>query len=180
MVRAVSRWRGKKEITGGQKAVCRSLPHFLPRVTGSAQCFLRESFVKFTWDIIVYLFIAFDLKTPRCSPFYGLGVLYLSLPTPHPPYTFWIFHWWDLQWPANVMFESAANRARLWAGGAKTRLAAYIPHESRNQLKAYDEIMYHFLQWQILTGQLKSWQHYHLTINLIDKLGPMPPSGRRT
>ena len=161
--------KGQERNYRWPKTVCHSLRHFLTRVSGSAQLFLCESFVKFTWDILVYLFIAFDLKTPRCSPFYGLGVLYLSLANPHPPYTFWIFHWWELPWPAHMLFESAANRARLWAGGAKTRLAAYIPHESRNQLKAYDEIMYHFLQWQILTGQLKSRQHCHLTINLFDK-----------
>ena len=41
--------------------------------------------------------------------------------------------------------ESLADRARLWAGGAKTRLAAYIPHDFRNQLRTYDEIMYLFL-----------------------------------
>ena len=53
-----------------------------------------------------------------------------------------------------MLFESAAKRARLWAGGAKTRLAAYIPPDFRDQLKTFDEIMYLFLQLPILTGQL--------------------------
>ena len=54
--------------------------------------------------------------------------------------------------------ESLADRARLWAGGVKRRLAAYIPRDFRNQLRTYDEIMYHFLGKDPLPDRMNFWK----------------------